>query len=448
MVRLTPGFGVSERRACRIAGQHRSTQRAALRRAGPAEERPRARLREFSREHPRWGFRRAWRVLARGGCASTESACSASGARRACAFLREPASASVWARPPARGLGCSQPPRRARCGPSTSRIDQTACGRPLKLLNIVDEFSREALAIAIAVARRIDADRLLEVLDRLALSRGRPAHVRMDNGPELTAHALRDWARLGATATSHIEPGSPWENPYVESFNGRLPDELLNQEQFDSLLEAQVLVEAWRIEYNTIRPHSALGGLIPRPPVDDPTPALITAGPVNGAAFSGRHHPSSLLREIEEYNAEDCVSTYELREWLLGLRREAEPEFEQPIPWAAVREMAEPPDAEAAAGRTSCARDRHRRQLRALRRRLRARRRVRQPDGSRAESEAGGAAAPAEAAADEALRVAEAEAARLHSESRSRDPAALAALRALARERHVVASSGRFTRSG
>ena len=356
MVRLTPGFGVSERRACRIAGQHRSTQRAALRRAGPAEERPRARLREFSREHPRWGFRRAWRVLARGGCASTESACSASGARRACAFLREPASASVWARPPARGLGCSQPPRRARCGPSTSRIDQTACGRPLKLLNIVDEFSREALAIAIAVARRIDADRLLEVLDRLALSRGRPAHVRMDNGPELTAHALRDWARLGATATSHIEPGSPWENPYVESFNGRLPDELLNQEQFDSLLEAQVLVEAWRIEYNTIRPHSALGGLIPRPPVDDPTPALITAGPVNGAAFSGRHHPSSLLREIEEYNAEDCVSTYELREWLLGLRREAEPEFEQPIPWAAVREMAEPPDAEAAAGRTSCAR--------------------------------------------------------------------------------------------
>ena len=92
---------------------------------------------------------------------------------------------------------------------------------------------------------------------------GKPYAIRMDNGPEMTAHALRDWARLGETATSYIEPGSPWENPYVESFNGRLRDELLNQEQFDSLLEAQVLAEEWRIEYNTFRPHSALGGLTP-----------------------------------------------------------------------------------------------------------------------------------------------------------------------------------------
>lgn len=261
MVRLTQGFGVSERRACRIAGQHRSTQRAVLRPAGPAEERLRARLREFSREHPRWGFRRAWRVLAREGLRVNR--------KRVQRLWRE------------EGLRVPQRARkRQRLGTTTGtrarlltaaapgevwaidfQFDQTACGRPLKLLNVVDEFSREALTIT--VARRIDADRLVEVLDRLALSRGRPAHVRMDNGPELTAHALRDWARLGATATSYIEPGSPWENPYVESFNGRLRDELLNQEQFDSLLEAQVLVEAWRIEYNTIRPHSALGGLTP-----------------------------------------------------------------------------------------------------------------------------------------------------------------------------------------
>ena len=85
----------------------------------------------------------------------------------------------------------------------------------------------------------------------------------MDNGAELTAHALRDWARLGGSSTCSIEPGSPWQNPYVERFNARLRDELFNQQQFDSLLEAQVLVEDWRIEYNTIRPHSALGGLTP-----------------------------------------------------------------------------------------------------------------------------------------------------------------------------------------
>ena len=141
------------------------------------------------------------------------------------------------------------------------QFDQTSCGRPLKLLNIVDEFSRQALAIR--VSRRIDADTLVSVLDQLVHTHGRPAHIRMDNGPEMTAHAIRDWARLGSSSTCYIEPGSPWQNPYVESFNARLRDELLNQEQFDSLLEAQVLAEDWRIEYNTIRPHSALGGLTP-----------------------------------------------------------------------------------------------------------------------------------------------------------------------------------------
>ena len=141
------------------------------------------------------------------------------------------------------------------------QFDQTSCGRPLKLLNIVDEFSREALAIR--VSRRIDADALVSALDQLAQTRGRPAHIRIDNGAELTAHALRDWARPGGSSTCSIEPGSPWQNPYVERFNARLRDELLNQQQFDSLLETQVLAEDWRIEYNTIRPHSALGGLTP-----------------------------------------------------------------------------------------------------------------------------------------------------------------------------------------
>jgi len=101
------------------------------------------------------------------------------------------------------------------------------------------------------------------VIESLVLDRGPPGHLRMDNGPELIAWALRDWCRLAGTGTVYIEPGSPWQNPYIESFNGRVRDELLNVEQFGSLTEAQVLVEAWRTEYNTYRPHSALDGLTP-----------------------------------------------------------------------------------------------------------------------------------------------------------------------------------------
>jgi putative transposase len=142
------------------------------------------------------------------------------------------------------------------------QFDQTTDGRILKLLNGVDEHTREALTIT--VDRRIDADATVAVLDRLVTERGTtPRCIRCDNGPELTANALRDWCRLTGAGTSYIEPGSPWQNPYVESFGGRLRDELLAVEAFNSLLEAQVLVEDWRIEYNTLRPHSALGYLTP-----------------------------------------------------------------------------------------------------------------------------------------------------------------------------------------
>jgi putative transposase len=132
----------------------------------------------------------------------------------------------------------------------------------LKLLNVVDEYTREALTIT--VERRIDADATVAVLDRLVAQRDRPPRfIRCDNGPELTANALRDWCRFTGAGTSDIEPGSPWQNPYVESFGGRLRDELLSVEAFTTLLEAQVLVEDWRIEYHTLRPHSALGYLTP-----------------------------------------------------------------------------------------------------------------------------------------------------------------------------------------
>ena len=130
------------------------------------------------------------------------------------------------------------------------------------MLNVIDEFTREALATE--VDHSIDADRVVDVLDRLALERGGPpAYLRMDNGPELVAYALADWCRFNDTASVFIDPGSPWQNAWIESFNGRFRDELLNGWQFDSLLEARVIIEDWRVDYNWKRPHTAHGDLTP-----------------------------------------------------------------------------------------------------------------------------------------------------------------------------------------
>jgi putative transposase len=142
------------------------------------------------------------------------------------------------------------------------QFDQTADGKILKLLHVVDEFTREALAIE--CRRRIDADGTVAVLERLTASRGRaPEFVRCDNGPEMTANALKDWCRFAGTASSYIDPGSPWQNPYVESFGSRVRDELLAVEQFSCLAEARVLIEDWRQDYNHHRPHSALKMMAP-----------------------------------------------------------------------------------------------------------------------------------------------------------------------------------------
>ena len=141
--------------------------------------------------------------------------------------------------------------------------DRTADGRALRILAILDEYTRECLCIL--VERRISSQDVITELTDLFLRKGIPEHIRSDNGPEFTAKAVRDWlARLGIK-TLFIEPGSPWENGYIESFNGKLRDELLNREVFTTLLEAQVLIESWRKEYNHIRPHSSLGSRPPAP---------------------------------------------------------------------------------------------------------------------------------------------------------------------------------------
>jgi putative transposase len=141
-------------------------------------------------------------------------------------------------------------------------------GRALRLLTLIDEYTRECLAIR--VARRLGRYEVIETLAEVMEQRGVPEHIRSDNGPEFIAQELRRWLAHVGTATLYIEPGSPWENGYCESFNGKLRDECLNGEIFSSLKEAQIVIEQWRVEYNTVRPHSALGYRPPAPQTGRP----------------------------------------------------------------------------------------------------------------------------------------------------------------------------------
>ena len=254
-------LAISERRACRAIGQPRTTQRRPAPVPGAEEEALRARLRTLARAHPRYGYRRMTTILRREGyCVNhkrIQRLCRDEG-------LRVLTKAKKRSRV---GISTTEGTRlRARYPDHVWAIDfqfdQTTNFRTLKILNITDEFTKEALAID--VRRSITADNTVDVLDRLLALRGRsPTYLRCDNGPELTANALRDWCRFSRAGTAYIEPGCPWENPFIESFNGKLRDELLNVEEFADLRQAQVIVEDWRIEYNTYRPHSALGGLTP-----------------------------------------------------------------------------------------------------------------------------------------------------------------------------------------
>jgi putative transposase len=154
---------------------------------------------------------------------------------------------------------------------------QTHDGRKVRLMTLIDEFTRECLAIR--VARRINSLGVLETMADAMLVRGIPEHIRSDNGPEMTAKIVRSWLANVGAKTLYIEPGSPWENGYCESFNGKLRDELLNGEIFCSLKEAKVLIEQWRHHYNTVRPHSSLGYRPPAPQTYMPVPPRLDGTP-------------------------------------------------------------------------------------------------------------------------------------------------------------------------
>ena len=251
---------MSERRACRLAGQHRSTQRHELVVADD-DAALRSELRRISRERPRWGYRRAHRLLLDDGWSLN--------IKRTRRVWREEGLRVPRKRRKRQRLGTSTVPAKRLRAQRPDHVwaidfqfDQTADGHNLKLLHVVDEFTREALAIE--CRRRIDADETVEVLDRLVTERGTaPGFLRCDNGPEMTANAIRDWCRFSRAGSAYIEPGSPWQNAYVESFGGRVRDELLAVELFSCLTEARVLIEDWRQDYNHHRPHSALGMMSP-----------------------------------------------------------------------------------------------------------------------------------------------------------------------------------------
>ncbi|MDY8109120.1 IS3 family transposase [Fulvimarina sp. 2208YS6-2-32] len=267
-------LGVSERMACRVLGQHRSTQRK--KRTGRADEEAlTADIVRLASEYGRYGYRRIAALLkSEGGTVNVKRV------------------ERIWRR---EGLKVPQKqPKKGRLwlnDGSCVRLrpeyhdhvwsydfveSRTHDGRKFRMLNIIDEFTRECLAIRID--RKLNSINVIDVLTDQFILRGPPEHVRSDNGPEFVAKAVREWIVAVGAKTAFIEPGSPWENGYCESFNSKLRDELLNGEIFYSLAEAKVVIENWRRHYNTARPHSSLGY---RPPAPK---AVQWPAPLNGPA--------------------------------------------------------------------------------------------------------------------------------------------------------------------
>ena len=250
---------LSQRRACKVVGQPRATQRHTPQ-SDPAEERLRARLHEFSRQRPRAGYRTACGQLRQEGLRVN--------VKRVQRLWREEGLKVPRKQCKKRRLGTSENGSQRRVATRPNEVwsydfvsDQTRDGRRLRFLCVVDECTRECLALE--VRRSFRAQDVIAVLMVLLAQRGVVAHLRSDNGPEFVAKAVQAWLKAQNVGPLYIAPGRPWENAYVESFNSRLRDEHLNREEFTSLLEAQVLAAAWRRDYNGARPHSSLEYLAP-----------------------------------------------------------------------------------------------------------------------------------------------------------------------------------------
>lgn len=263
--------------ACRALGLARSSFYRTARLSEPKRE-ARTEVIELSERHPRYGYRRIAALLRRKGRRVN--------AKRVARLRRQ------------EGLQVSQRQRRMRrVGLSTAQRqraerachvwswdfveDQTENGSRLRILTLIDEHTRQSLAMHVNWSiRAVD---VLTVLEAAIARYGAPEHLRSDNGPEFIAYAIQDWLKAAGIKTLYIKPGSPWENGYIESFHDKLRDECLKRELFGSLAEARVIVEAWRVEYNEQRPHSSLGYQTP------------TEFAADGASKCGLQSPSGLL---------------------------------------------------------------------------------------------------------------------------------------------------------
>ena len=230
---------VSERRACIVLNQPRATQRRVLKSLDDEESLTNDII-KLAVRFGRYGYRRITALLRELGWQVNHKRVE-----------------RIWRR---EGL---KPERKGHVWAYDFVACRTEDGRPIRMLTVIDEYTRECMAIK--VARRIRSDDVIHALTELFVLNGVPEHIRSDNGPEFTAKVVRGWLERVGVKTLFIQPGSPWENGYNESFNGKLRDELLNREIFYSLKEAQILTERWRREYNTIRPHSSLGYRPPTP---------------------------------------------------------------------------------------------------------------------------------------------------------------------------------------
>ena len=252
---------MSERRVCRVINQPRSTQRhtSVLR---DDDGLLRAEIVQLALKYGRYGYRRITVLLQRAGWHVNHKRVERIWREEGLKVpKKQPKRARLWLN----DGSCVRlrPTHRHHVWSYDFVADRTHDGRSIKMLTVIDEYSRECLAIV--VERRLQSDDVLSCLTDLFIRHGIPEYIRSDNGSEFTARIVRQWLKRIGVQTLYIEPGSPWENGYNESFNGKLRDELLNGEIFYTLKEAQVLIERWRFEYNTFRPHSSLNNRPPAP---------------------------------------------------------------------------------------------------------------------------------------------------------------------------------------
>jgi putative transposase len=263
-------LGVSERRACQVFGQARATQRREV--SLPSDEKQLTTdIIALAMKYGRYGYRRITALL------NNKKGWQVNHKRVERIWRRE--GLKVPQKQPKRGRlwlndgSCIRlrPEYKDHVWSYDFMMDRTANGKAFKILNIIDEYTRECLVSL--VARKITNQDVIDILFNLFIFRGIPKHIRSDNGPEFTAKAIRRWLHKLGVSTLFIEPGSPWENGYIESFNGKMRDELLDREIFTTLDEAKVLIGQWRKEYNQVRPHSALGY---RPPAPEAFLSMVT----------------------------------------------------------------------------------------------------------------------------------------------------------------------------